>query len=419
MRHSIPLREPFKTVLSASQSWSSYWTKLTDKLLFFGEVSKISGGKLYNQMSGSSDYLTVGGSVGSYTFQAPNTAAYIAADTDNVWFYWDGTQRTATEAELVGFDLQRTPVKYDNSTPYPIQVIAILKSGATLSADELQKLYKDFQLSIFWSGVYSDDGILKASRIGYSQWVGLTAEAVSYVARCSTAFSTSQKVALNNFFKASITNGYYNDFGVIRLLHLHNENDSLLNIKSASFTASKAGNVVFTAYSGWKSADGTGYINNNYIPATAGDMTQNDATYLEYFDGVPTSPNPTAMSGVTDGTRQIALGSSGGVRYYRINQSAGAALNPAQENGLNAVMRNGASSNHAIVNANQTDGTTSSNGLPTKSIYSLAFNNNDTEIQYVNTSKRLRAVMIGKATILTKCGHIKTDLETFFTAFTA
>jgi hypothetical protein len=59
-------------------SWSSYWSSQSE-VLFFGEISKITGGRLYNQKSGATDYLTVGGAAGSYTFQCPNTAPYIAA----------------------------------------------------------------------------------------------------------------------------------------------------------------------------------------------------------------------------------------------------------------------------------------------------------------------------------------------------
>lgn len=56
-------------LLTRADSWLSYWKKQTDTLLFFGQTTNITGGRLYNEMNGSSDYLTVGGSAGSYTFQ--------------------------------------------------------------------------------------------------------------------------------------------------------------------------------------------------------------------------------------------------------------------------------------------------------------------------------------------------------------
>jgi hypothetical protein len=132
-----PLWSTRKTA-GSSRSWPSYWAN-SGLFLFFGETSKITGGKLYNQVDGSTDWLTVAGSPN--TFQCPNTAPYIAADTDYIWFKTDASQRTATQAELVGYDFPRTPVKYDDNSPYAIREILILKAGETLTADELKLVY--------------------------------------------------------------------------------------------------------------------------------------------------------------------------------------------------------------------------------------------------------------------------------------
>ena len=100
------------------KSSSSYWSHQSE-VLFFGEISKITGGRLYNQKFGATDYLTVGGAAGTYTFQCPNTAAYINADTDYIWFKTNAVQRTTTTAELIGYDFARTIVKYENISFYP------------------------------------------------------------------------------------------------------------------------------------------------------------------------------------------------------------------------------------------------------------------------------------------------------------
>ena len=78
---------------SSAFSWSSYWAHRSE-VLFFGEISKITGGRLYNQKSGATDYLTVGGSAGSYTCQCPNTAPCRSADTEYIWFNTDASQST-------------------------------------------------------------------------------------------------------------------------------------------------------------------------------------------------------------------------------------------------------------------------------------------------------------------------------------
>ncbi len=150
--------------------WQSFWANQSD-VLFFGEVSKIRDGKLYNQIKETSDYMTVGGTAGSYTFQAPNTASYIAADTDYIWFKGDGTQRTVTTNELVSYDLQRTPVKYDDLAPNNIRAILILKAGVVLSDPMRDKLFNNFNLPVLWDNSLNPYGHIKSNRIGQFLWV--------------------------------------------------------------------------------------------------------------------------------------------------------------------------------------------------------------------------------------------------------
>jgi hypothetical protein len=141
------------------------------KMLFWGKVSEIAAGKMPNKVTGATDVLTVGGSEGTYTFQCPDTAPYIAADTDYIWFKTDETLRTVTEAELVGYDFPRTLVKYDNTTPYAIREIIILLDGATLTTAEENLLRDYMELSIWWSDILSDHGVVKGNRgVGQSIW---------------------------------------------------------------------------------------------------------------------------------------------------------------------------------------------------------------------------------------------------------
>jgi hypothetical protein len=144
-----------------SQNLSSYWTRQSE-VLFFGLYSEISGGQMPNKVDGGATYLTVAGSAGSETYQCPNTAAYIAADTDYIWFKQWGVQRTVTTAELIGYDLQHTPIYYEDDTPNSIVAIIILKEN--LSASKLLKLHHDFRLPILWSGAWIDDGYEKSNR---------------------------------------------------------------------------------------------------------------------------------------------------------------------------------------------------------------------------------------------------------------
>lgn len=158
-----------------SFSFSSYWTTQPE-VLFFGLYSEIADGKMPNKVEGSTDWLTVAGAAGSETYQCPNTAPYIAADTDYIWFKTDVSQRTVTTAELVGYDLPRTPVKYDNISPNSIKAIMILSSDIT--GTKLDKLHEEFELSLFWSGVENINGFVKSNRgLIQSEWAAETTPA--------------------------------------------------------------------------------------------------------------------------------------------------------------------------------------------------------------------------------------------------
>lgn len=159
-----------------SQNWESYWANQPE-VLFFGLYSEISGGQMPNKVPGSSDYLTVAGVAGSETYQCPNTAPYIAADTDYIWFKTDASQRTVTTAELIGYDLQRTPVKYDDTTPNAIVAIIILNAAVT--GMKRDNLFQDMWLPILWDNSLNAYGHVKDNRGGTQQlW---TPEAVALI----------------------------------------------------------------------------------------------------------------------------------------------------------------------------------------------------------------------------------------------
>lgn len=115
-----------------------------------------------NKVTGATDFLTVAGVAGSETYQCPNTAAYIAADRDFIWFDGVGDQRTVTTAELIGYDLQRTPVKYGDTSPNAIVAIMILKSAVT--GAKRDKLFTDMWLPVMWDNSLSAYGHVKDNR---------------------------------------------------------------------------------------------------------------------------------------------------------------------------------------------------------------------------------------------------------------
>jgi hypothetical protein len=176
---------------------------------FLGTITNITGGKLYNEVRGKTDYLTVGGTAGNYTFQCPQTAAYKNADTDYIWIKKDGTTwRTASEAALVAWDLQRTPTQYDAAAPNLLRKIGILKAGVTLTAKAINELHKMFLLPIYWAGTLNAYGQVKSNRTGQSLW---TPEAVAPNGNCTALTLT---VISDTQINLAWANGSNNEEGI-------------------------------------------------------------------------------------------------------------------------------------------------------------------------------------------------------------
>jgi hypothetical protein len=104
----------------SSISWSSYWKAQSN----FYELWKVTGaGTMIGLKRG--DELTITGSGLNAIYAVPDTAPYITADTDKIWFNTVGIRRTATHAELVGYDLPRTFIKYSDTFVYPNGLIGV------------------------------------------------------------------------------------------------------------------------------------------------------------------------------------------------------------------------------------------------------------------------------------------------------
>lgn len=158
----------FNNLLFTPHVEGSGW-EIIPGVLFYGLQSDIVDGQMPNRVPHASDYLTVTGGVGTYTFECPVTPAYIAADIDRIWFDGAGAQRTATVLELVSYDFTRTIVKYQDTSPFVIEAIMILSIDYDTPA-----MRDDFNLSVWWDNTLSRYGYLKGNRsVGKSYWAGV------------------------------------------------------------------------------------------------------------------------------------------------------------------------------------------------------------------------------------------------------
>lgn len=173
--------EPSEVVPSEDESVVTSSEELSSTLLAkFAMlwVGDISGNNLLNALD--TDYIIVTGkdfatdyipATSAATFALPNTAPYIAADQDYLWFDSGGSPRAVTVAELIGYDFNRTFVMYADSSPYHIYAIGVLADGETLTESDWNELHAFFDLSIFYTGELNLYGHLKENRtIGKSEW---------------------------------------------------------------------------------------------------------------------------------------------------------------------------------------------------------------------------------------------------------
>lgn len=234
---------------------------------------KITGaGNLVGLVRG--DILIVGGTPGSYTFQVPNTAPYQTYDIDYIWFKTDLTWRTATEAEMVGYDFARTIVKYLNIAPYTISEIIILSSA--LTTDEMNHLRDYADLSIWWSNTLSFHGSTKQNRLSeQSVWTPelvVEDETAALVARMTAVGETPDAARITvldtviALDKAQI--GFTNQYDAMWLLAAHGNDSGLLNIIKDAHNITLVNTPDFTVDRGYKGNGSDEALNSNYNPST-------------------------------------------------------------------------------------------------------------------------------------------------------
>jgi uncharacterized protein (TIGR02145 family) len=80
-----------------------------------------------------------------------------------LWFT-EGVEKGISVQNLINRDYTRTVIKFNHSSPYQVSAIGILKSGVTLTPTQLEQLHSDFELWLYWSGVWNDHGYLKDNR---------------------------------------------------------------------------------------------------------------------------------------------------------------------------------------------------------------------------------------------------------------
>lgn len=185
---------------TSSPSWASYWRTQSEVLFFASDpvniMNKVVDGKINNQKSGSTDYLTVTGEGLNARYRTPNTQEYKDADTDYCFWKSNGDESVCDGNRLIGYDFTRTIIFYLDVSPYTIKAIMILSSDIAVGAKQ-NKMRDDFHLSCWWSGLLSFHGNVKQNRgLSKSTW---TPEA-SYTAPTNLALTTVSDTEISGTF---------------------------------------------------------------------------------------------------------------------------------------------------------------------------------------------------------------------------
>lgn len=316
-------------------------------------IGNISGNYLVDTISGNNilvtnkDFSTTTIPESSTaTFSLPNTSSLKTDDDfDNAWYDSSGTIKQQTVTNLLGRDYSRTLVKYANSSPYDIEWIGVLKSSATPTSDQWNRLHTYFRLHVYWSGMFNDYGYLKDNIAldgrGYKAWIG----AITY--NSYTAPASGVLSSVNKFIFDLMDYGVWTGFDGIWNFML---NDGTLIDTCGALNLAVPGSYQFTfpiaptyTTSGIKGNGSTQYGDSNYNPTSNGvNYTLNDGargiyvysagTVTDYYEGHSGSGNDILTNTTGSGLHRINGGSMGsavnstGTGYRAINRSASNAV---------------------------------------------------------------------------------------------
>jgi hypothetical protein len=144
---------------------SSWWTQQSECYELW-DLSKRVG----NNCTGlkRKDNLTITGVGLNAVYGLPDTANYRSYDTDFAWWKTNGDLSTTDGNRLIGYDLQGTPVKYDDLSPNTPRYIMILSSAVT--GTKRDRLFRDMHLPVLWDNNLNGYGRIKSNRTGQNLW---------------------------------------------------------------------------------------------------------------------------------------------------------------------------------------------------------------------------------------------------------
>ena len=277
-----------------SGSRSSYWTpQLIDaSCLYFASdptdlrVNKAVGGNIYNQVTGSSDYLTVTGTGLNARYRTPDNNTYRTADSDYVFWKTDASESTCDGNRLIGYDFPRILIKYLDISPYTILWIAILKPGVTVT----DGMFAAFHLSFMWNNDNNQNGYHKGNRTGQNLWtpesvaVAPTVTTTAISAILSTTASSGGNVTADGGATVTARGVCWSTSSNPIASGSHTSDGSGTGVFTSSITGLTAGTTYYVRAYATNSA-GTSYGSNlSFVSMSAGETAIRAGNTVAWYD---------------------------------------------------------------------------------------------------------------------------------------
>jgi len=378
-------------------NWEAYWARqnIFDTLWWNtapvgDELVDISGNGNNIKITGkdfSTNYIP---STSTAVFSLPDNATLIADDLANQ-FWFRPTIRNRTTAQLVAYDLSRTIIKYDNTAPYHIRWIGVLKSDVILTQDQKDKLSQSFQLWAWYFGVYNAHGYLKANRPG-ATLSALQAETTTFLGWAGSEQTEARIENINNLIAYWKAQGVWAKLDVFVNLRAADSTIAYKNWIKNDHHGSPQNAPTFTPDVGvLTAATGSKYIKTDFIPSSDGDNYVQDSASIgckiSGYDNTGSSARVLMGCNAEVIPHDSIIGQTT-VALHRINAGAtpmgGSGVIP--DNGYNSLTRVSAATFNQYLNGVKYFKNSTSDGVPTKEMYVGCSNTNEVATYFVNAT---------------------------------
>lgn len=201
-------------------------------------------------------------------------------------------------------------------------------------------------------------------------------------ARMSATPTDSFKFAVNRLLTRLYVANVLDSADIYRVIAAPDTQVAKMNLVSRDFTATILGTESFTKYQGYTGNGSNFAIQSNFIPSVNGVHYRLNSASIHVWNNNNNIVNNKMLTGVSDGTNWIEMNVLTTDLRGRVNNTiAGGSYTPAHGNNIvGGITIKRDASNTIKMQRNDgyftTSGTVNSSALPSKQIYSLAFNNN-------------------------------------------